>query len=195
MENEKKPTPDAAKNEQSKTKYSGTKTEQNLLTAFAGESQARNKYTYFASVARREGYEQIAAIFLETADNEKAHAKLWLRELGGICDGASNLGAAADGEKYEWTEMYAGFAKTADEEGFSALAARFRAVAEIERRHEERFRALLGNVEASTVFERSDAKEWKCRNCGHVVRATRAPIVCAVCEHPQSYFEISSENY
>ena len=195
MENEKYPTPDAAKNVEKATRYAGTKTEQNLLTAFAGESQARNKYTYFASVARREGYEQIAAIFLETADNEKEHAKLWLRELGGICGGAANLGAAADGEHYEWEEMYAGFAKTADEEGFSDLAARFRAVAAVEKTHEERFRALLSNVETETVFKKSGVRAWKCRNCGHIVISERAPKICPVCEHPQAYFEIAAENW
>ena len=195
MENENKATPDAAKNVEKTTRYAGTKTEKNLLTAFAGESQARNKYTYFASVARREGYEQIAAIFLETADNEKEHAKLWLRELGGICDGAANLGAAADGEHYEWEEMYAGFARTAEEEGFHDLAARFRAVAAVEKTHEERFRALLENVETATVFEKSGVRAWKCRNCGHIVLSERAPKICAVCQHPQAYFELAAENW
>ena len=195
MENEKKPMPDAAKNVERTTRYSGTVTEQNLLTAFAGESQARNKYTYFASVARREGYEQIAAIFLETADNEKEHAKLWLRELGGICGGAENLGAAADGEHYEWTEMYEGFARTAEEEGFSDLAVRFRAVAAIEKTHEERVRTLLENVETATVFQKSGVRSWKCRNCGHIVISDRAPKICAVCQHPQAYFEVTVENY
>ena len=174
-----------------KTKYSGTQTEKNLETAFAGESQARNKYTYFASVAKKEGYEQIAALFLQTAENEKEHAKLWLKELEGIGDTAQNLAAAADGENYEWTDMYEGFAKTAEEEGFKALAAKFRLVAAIEKRHEERYRALLKNVETSAVFE----KVWECRNCGHIVVGTKAPKLCPTCQHPQSYFEIHVENY
>ena len=177
------------------SKYSGTKTEKNLEAAFAGESQARNKYTYFASTARKEGYEQIAAIFQATADNEKEHAKMWFKELEGIGDTAHNLAAAADGENYEWTDMYEGFAKTAEEEGFTALAAKFRMVAAIEKRHEERYRALLRNVETAQVFEKSEVKVWECRNCGHIVVGTKAPAVCPVCAHPQSYFEITAENY
>ena len=173
----------------------GTKTEKNLLTSFAGESQARNRYTYFASVAKKEGYEQIAALFLQTAENEKEHAKLWLKELEGIGDTAQNLAAAADGENYEWTDMYEGFAKTAEEEGFKALAAKFRLVAAIEKRHEERYRALLKNVETSAVFEKSEVKVWECRNCGHIVVGTKAPKLCPTCQHPQSYFEIHVENY
>lgn len=177
------------------SKYTGTKTEQNLWTAFAGESQARNKYTYFASVAKKEGYEQIAAIFLQTADNEKEHAKLWFKELGELGDTPQNLAAAAEGENYEWTDMYAGFAETAQAEGFPQLAAKFRMVAAIEKRHEERYRALLHNVETAEVFARSEVKVWECRNCGHIVVGTKAPAVCPVCMHPQSYFEIRSENY
>ena len=176
-------------------KYEGTQTEKNLETAFAGESQARNKYTYFASVAKKEGYEQIAALFQKTADNEKEHAKLWFKELGGLGDTAANLEAAADGENYEWTDMYDGFAKTADEEGFSELAAKFRMVAEIEKHHEERYRALLKNVETKQVFEKSEVKVWECRNCGHIVVGTKAPGVCPVCLHPQSFFEVHAENY
>ena len=177
------------------TKYSGTQTEKNLEAAFAGESQARNKYTYFASKAKKEGFEQIAALFLETADNEKEHAKLWFKELNGIGDTAENLAAAAAGENYEWTDMYEGFARTADEEGFTELAAKFRAVAAIEKRHEERYRALLHNVETAEVFKRSEVKVWECRNCGHIVVGTEAPKVCPVCAHPQSYFEIHKENF
>lgn len=177
------------------SKYTGTKTEANLQAAFAGESQARNKYTYFASVARKEGYEQIAAIFQATADNEKEHAKLWFKELEGLGDTAANLEAAAAGENYEWTDMYEEFAKTAEEEGFTALAKRFRMVAAIEKRHEERYRALLKNIETAAVFEKSEVKVWECRNCGHIVVGTKAPEVCPVCAHPQSYFEISAENY
>ena len=177
------------------TKYSGTQTEKNLEAAFAGESQARNKYTFFASKAKKEGFEQIAALFLETAENEKEHAKLWFKELNGIGDTAQNLAAAADGENYEWTDMYEGFAKTAEEEGFHELAARFRGVAAIEKRHEERYRALLKNVETATVFERSEVKVWECRNCGHIVVGTKAPEICPVCAHPQAYFEIHKENY
>ena len=177
------------------SKYSGTKTEKNLEAAFAGESQARNKYTYFASTAKKEGFEQIAAIFQATADNEKEHAKMWFKELEGIGDTAHNLAAAADGENYEWTDMYDGFAKTAEEEGFTALAAKFRMVAAIEKRHEERYRALLRNVETAQVFEKSEVKVWECRNCGHIVVGTKAPAVCPVCAHPQSYFEINAENY
>ena len=177
------------------TKYSGTQTEKNLEAAFAGESQARNKYTYFASKAKKEGFEQIAALFLETADNEKEHAKLWFKELNGIGDTAENLAAAAAGENYEWTDMYEGFARTADEEGFPELAAKFRAVAAIEKRHEERYRALLHNVETAEVFKRSEVKVWECRNCGHIVVGTEAPKVCPVCALPQSYFEIHKENF
>lgn len=177
------------------TKYSGTQTEKNLEAAFAGESQARNKYTFFASKAKKEGFEQIAALFLETAENEEEHAKLWFKELNGIGDTAQNLAAAADGENYEWTDMYEGFAKTAEEEGFPELAARFRGVAAIEKRHEERYRALLKNVETATVFERSEVKVWECRNCGHIVVGTKALEICPVCAHPQAYFEIHKENY
>ena len=176
-------------------KYAGTQTEKNLEAAFAGESQARNKYTYFASKARKEGFEQIAAMFEKTADNEKEHAKLWFKELGGIGSTAENLAAAADGENYEWTDMYAGFAETAEKEGFPELAARFRGVAAIEKHHEERYRALLHNVEAQEVFARSEVKVWECRNCGHIVVGTKAPEVCPVCLHPRSYFEINCENY
>ena len=176
-------------------KYEGTQTEKNLETAFAGESQARNKYTYFASVAKKEGYEQIAALFEKTANNEKEHAKMWFKELGGIGDTAANLEAAAEGENYEWTDMYDGFAKTAEEEGFTELAAKFRMVAEIEKHHEERYRALLKNVETAQVFEKSEVKVWECRNCGHIVVGTKAPGVCPVCLHPQSFFEIHAENY
>ena len=177
------------------SKYTGTKTEANLQAAFAGESQARNKYTYFASVARKEGFEQIAAIFQATADNEKEHANLWFKELEGIGDTAANLEAAAAGENFEWTDMYEAFAKTAEEEGFTALAKRFRMVAAIEKRHEERYRALLHNIETAAVFEKSEVKVWECRNCGHIVVGTKAPEVCPVCAHPQSYFEISADNY
>ena len=177
------------------SKYTGTKTEANLQAAFAGESQARNKYTYFASVARKEGFEQIAAIFQATADNEKEHAKLWFKELEGIGDTAANLEAAAAGENFEWTDMYEAFAKTAEEEGFPALAKRFRMVAAIEKRHEERYRALLHNIETAAVFEKSEVKVWECRNCGHIVVGTKAPEVCPVCAHPQSYFEICADNY
>ena len=173
----------------------GTKTEQNLMTAFAGESQARNKYTYFASVAKKEGYEQIAAIFEQTANNEKEHAKLWFKALGGLGDTAANLLAAAEGENYEWTDMYDTFAKEAEEEGFKALAFQFRAVAAIERAHEERYRALLSNVEMQKVFEKSEETMWECRNCGHLVMGTKAPAACPVCAHPQSYFEVRKENY
>ena len=177
------------------TKYTGTQTEKNLQAAFAGESQARNKYTFFASVAKKQGYEQIAALFLKTADNEKEHAKLWFKELAGIGSTAENLAAAAEGENYEWTDMYAGFAKTAEAEGFPELAARFRMVGEVERHHEERYRALLHNVETAAVFARSEVKIWECRNCGHIVVGTAAPEVCPVCNHPQSYFELHAENY
>ena len=223
------------------TKYAGTQTEKNLMAAFAGESEARNKYTYFASKAKKEGYEQIAALFLKTADNEKEHAKLWFKELNGIGDTAENLLAAAEGENYEWTDMYDGFAKTADnekehaklwfkelngigdtaenllsaaegenyewtdmydgfaktadEEGFHELAQRFRLVAAIEKHHEERYRALLHNVEMAEVFAKSEVKVWECRNCGHIVVGEKAPEVCPACNHPQSYFEIHAENY
>ncbi len=173
----------------------GSKTEKNLMTAFAGESQARNKYTYFASVAKKEGYEQIASIFLSTADNEKEHAKMWFKALGGLSDTAANLAAAAEGENYEWTDMYDTFAKEAEEEGFYELAFKFRAVAAIERAHEERYRALLHNVEAQTVFEKGEMTMWECRNCGHLVMGVKAPEVCPVCNHPQSYFEVRKENY
>ena len=173
------------------TKYAGTQTEKNLQAAFAGESQARSKYTFFASVAKKQGYEQIAALFLKTADNEKEHAK----ELAGIGSTAENLAAAAEGENYEWTDMYAGFAKTAEAEGFPELAARFRMVGEVERHHEERYRALLHNVETAAVFAKSEVKIWECRNCGHIVVGTAAPEVCPVCNHPQSYFELHAENY
>ena len=173
----------------------GTKTEKNLLEAFAGESMARNKYTYFASNAKKDGYVQIASIFEETANNEKEHAKMWFKELSGIGNTSENLAAAADGENYEWTDMYEGFAKTAEEEGFTALAAKFRAVAAIEKAHEERYRALLKNVETAQVFEKSEVKVWECRNCGHIVVGTKAPEVCPVCAHPQSFFEIKEENY
>ena len=176
-------------------KYAGTETEKNLLAAFAGESQARNKYTYFASKAKKEGFEQIAAIFLHTADNEKEHAKMWFKELDGIGSTAENLGAAADGENHEWTDMYVGFAVTAEKEGFPELAEKFRAVAAIEKAHEERYRALLKNVEAQEVFKKSEVKVWECRNCGHIVVGTEAPDICPVCAHPQSYFEVRAENY
>ena len=173
----------------------GTKTEQNLKTAFSGESEARNKYTYFASVAKKAGYEQIAALFLKTADNEKEHAKLWFKALGGLGDTAQNLVSAAEGENYEWTDMYARFAKEADEEGFKELAEQFRQVAEIEKSHEERYRKLLHNVEANEVFEKAGIVMWECRNCGHLVMGTKAPQICPVCKHPQSFFEVREENY
>ena len=173
----------------------GTKTEANLKAAFAGESQARNKYTYFASVAKKEGYEQIAAIFQETADNEKEHAKMWFKALSGIGSTADNLKAAAEGENYEWTDMYATFAKEAEEEGFVELAAKFRMVGAIEKAHEERYLALLNNVEMKTVFEKAEETMWQCRNCGHLVVGKKAPEVCPVCAHPQSYFEVRKENY
>ena len=177
------------------TKYSGSQTEKNLEAAFAGKSQARNKYTYFASVAKKQGFEQIADLFLKTADNEKEHAKMWFKELNGIGDTAENLLAAAEGENYEWTDMYEDFAKTAEEEGFTELAHKFRLVAAIEKHHEERYRALLRNVETAEVFKRSEIKVWECRNCGHIVVGKEAPEVCPVCNHPQSYFEIHAENY
>jgi len=176
-------------------KYAGTKTEKNLWEAFAGESQARNKYTYFASTAKKEGFEQISALFLKTAENEKEHAKLWFKELGELGSTADNLLHAAEGENYEWTDMYERFAKDAEEEGFPALAAKFRGVAAIEKAHEERYRALLTNVETAQVFEKGSVKVWECRNCGHLVVGTKAPEVCPVCSHPQSYFEVREENY
>ena len=176
-------------------KYAGTKTEKNLLEAFAGESQARNKYTYFASKAKKEGFEQIAELFLKTAENEKEHAKLWFKELEGIGDTIANLNAAAEGENFEWTDMYDKFAKEAEEEGFQELAKKFRGVAAIERRHEERYRALLHNIEAQEVFKKSEVKVWECRNCGHVVVGTEAPEKCPVCDHPQSFFEVEAKNY
>ena len=178
-----------------KNPYAGTQTEKNLEAAFAGESQARNKYTYFASKAKKEGYEQIADLFLKTAENEKEHAKLWFKELCGIGSTAENLAAAADGENFEWTDMYEEFAKTAEKEGFPELAAKFRGVGAIEKRHEERYRALLRNVEAQEVFAKSSVKVWECRNCGHIVVGEKAPDVCPVCAHPQAYFEIHAENY
>ena len=177
------------------TKYAGTQTEKNLEAAFAGESQARNKYTYFASVAKKEGYEQISALFLKTADNEKEHAKMWFKELGGIGNTAENLLSAAEGENYEWTDMYAEFARVAEEEGFKELAVKFRLVAAIEKEHEERYRALLNNVETKQVFEKSEVKVWECRNCGHIVVGTKAPQLCPTCAHPQAYFEVNAKNY
>ena len=173
----------------------GTKTEKNLMEAFAGESQARNKYTYFASVAKKEGYEQIAALFEETAQNEKEHAKMWFKELGGIGNTAENLKAAAEGENYEWTDMYAGFAKTAKEEGVDRIAYLFEEVGKIEKEHEERYLKLLENVKDGKVFEAGEVKIWKCRNCGHIVVGTKAPEVCPVCAHPKAFFEIKAENY
>ena len=178
-----------------KNRYEGTRTEKNLEAAFAGESQARNKYTYFASVAKKEGYEQISSLFLKTAENEKEHAKMWFKELNGIGDTAENLCAAAAGENYEWTDMYDGFAKTAEEEGFHDLAAKVRLVAAIEKSHEERYRALLKNVKTAEVFAKSEVKVWECRNCGHIVVGKKAPEVCPTCNHPQSYFEVRAENY
>ena len=175
--------------------YAGTQTEKNLEAAFAGESQARNKYTYFASKAKKEGYEQIAALFLKTADNEKEHAKLWFKELNGIGTTAENLADAANGENYEWTDMYAEFAETAEKEGFHELAQKFRLVAAIEKHHEERYRALLSNVEMQEVFKKSEVKVWECRNCGHIIVGTEAPEVCPTCNHPQAYFELHAENY
>ncbi len=176
-------------------KYAGTQTEKNLEAAFAGESQARNKYTYFASVAKKEGYEQISALFLKTADNEKEHAKMWFKELQGIGTTAENLLSAAEGENYEWTDMYATFADEAEAEGFTEIAKRFRLVAEIEKSHEERYRALLNNVEMQAVFEKAEETMWECRNCGHLVMGKKAPEVCPVCKHPQAYFEVRKENY
>ena len=176
-------------------KYAGTQTEKNLREAFSGESQARNKYTYFASKAKKEGFEQISALFLKTADYEKEHAKMWFKELDVLGNTAENLASAADGENYEWTDMYDGFAKTAEEEGFPEPAVKFRMVAEIEKHHEERYRALLHNVEAQEVFKKSEVKVWECRNCGHIVVGEKAPEVCPVCAHPQAYFEVHAENY
>ena len=176
-------------------KYAGTKTEKNLWEAFAGESQARNKYTYFASVAKKNGYEQIAALFLKTADNEKEHAKLWFKALGELGDTAENLVHAAEGENYEWTDMYDRMAKEAEEEGFTELAAQFRNVAAVEKEHEERYRALLHNVEAKEVFEKAGVQVWECRNCGHIAVGTAAPEVCPTCFHPQAYFELQAKNY
>ena len=176
-------------------KYAGTQSEKNLMTAFAGESEARNKYTFFASVAKKQGFEQIAALFLKTADNEKEHAKLWFKELNGIGDTADNLKAAAAGENYEWTDMYDSFAKTAEEEGFPELAARFRLVGAIEKHHEERYRALLHNIEMAEVFAKSEVKVWECRNCGHIVVGTAAPEVCPTCQYGKSFFEIHCEDY
>ena len=176
-------------------RYRGTKTEKNLLEAFAGESMARNKYTYFASVAKKAGYEQIAALFLKTAENEKEHAKLWFKALGGIGTVEENLLAAAEGENAEWTDMYERMAREAEEEGFTELAAQFRGVGAIEKEHEERYRKLLANVQAKEVFEKSGVHVWECRNCGHIVVGVKAPDVCPVCNHPQSYFEVRAENY
>ncbi|MDO4973719.1 MAG: rubrerythrin family protein [Eubacteriales bacterium] len=176
-------------------KYAGTKTEKNLWEAFAGESQARNKYTYFASAAKKQGFEQIAALFLKTAENEKEHAKLWFKELGELGTTEENLLHAAEGENFEWTDMYERMAKEAEEEGFPELAAKFRGVAAIEKAHEERYRALLKNVETAQVFEKSEVKVWECRNCGHIVVGTKAPEVCPVCNHPQAYFEVHEANY
>ncbi len=178
-----------------KNPYAGTKTEKNLLDAFAGESMARNKYTYFASVAKKAGYEQIAALFLKTADNEKEHAKLWFKALGELGDTAENLLHAAEGESYEWTDMYDRMAREADEEGFHELAEQFRGVAAIEKAHEERYRKLLKNVEEKAVFEKAGITMWECRNCGHMVLSAKAPDVCPVCKHPQSFFEVRQENY
>lgn len=173
----------------------GSKTEKNLMTALAGEAEARTKYTFFASVAKKEGYEQIAEIFLKTAENEKEHAKLWFKALGYLGDTASNLLDAANGENYEWTDMYDRFAREAEEEGFTELAARFRGVAKIEKSHEERYRALLKNVEMQQVFEKAEMTIWECRNCGHLVMGKKAPEVCPVCNHPKSFFEVRKENY
>ena len=176
-------------------KYAGTKTEKNLWEAFAGESQARNKYTYFASAAKKQGFEQIAALFLKTAENEKEHAKLWFKELGELGKTAENLEHAAEGENFEWTDMYERMAREAEEEGFPELAAKFRGVAAIEKAHEERYRALLKNIETAQVFEKSEVKVWECRNCGHIVVGTKAPEICPVCNHPQAYFEVHEANY
>ncbi len=177
------------------SKYAGTKTEQNLREAFAGESQARNKYTYFASVAKKAGYEQIAEIFLKTAENEKEHAKMWFKALGELGDTPENLLHAAEGENAEWTDMYERMAKDAEEEGFPEMAAKFRAVGAIEKTHEERYRKLLNNIETMEVFKKAGVTIWECRNCGHIVVGVEAPKVCPVCAHPQSYFEVRAENY
>ncbi len=177
------------------SKYDGTQTQKNLEAAFAGESEARNKYTYFASVAKKEGYEQIAALFQKTADNEKEHAKMWFKEMEGISNTQENLKSAAEGENYEWTDMYAGFAETAEKEGFPELAAKFRLVAAVEKHHEQRYRALLHNIENAEVFAKSEVKVWECRNCGHIVVGTNAPEVCPTCAHPQAYFEVYADNY
>ena len=176
-------------------KYAGTQTEKNLWEAFAGESQARNKYTYFASKAKKDGFEQISELFLKTADNQKEHAKLWCKELEGIGTTPENLLSAAEGENFEWTDMYEGFAKTAQKEGFFELAEKFRGVAAIEKHHEERYRALLKNIKMQEVFKKSEVKVWECRNCGHIVVGTEAPVICPVCAHPQAYFEVNAENY
>lgn len=177
------------------SKYAGTQTEKNLMAAFAGESEARNKYTYFASKAKKEGFEQIAALFQKTADNEKEHAKMWFKELEGIGDTAANLAAAAEGENYEWTDMYATFAKEAKEEGFDHIAYLFEAVGAIEKEHEERYRKLIDNIEKGIVFERKPEVVWQCSNCGHIVKGENAPKVCPVCAHPEAYFQIKAENY
>ncbi|MDL2300190.1 flavin reductase [Clostridiaceae bacterium OttesenSCG-928-D20] len=182
-------------NDMNTNKYQGTQTEKNLLSAFSGESEARNKYSYFASVAKKEGYEQISALFLKTADNEKEHAKMWFKELGLLGDTSENLKSAAEGENYEWTDMYHGFAITADEEGFHELAEKFREVVKIERHHEERYLALLNNVETQQVFEKIDENTWECRNCGHILTGTSAPDICPVCVHPKAFFEINMQNY
>ena len=195
MPNSKQKRTNSTECEPKATKYNGTQTEKNLKAAFDGESQARNKYTFFASVAKKEGYEQIAALFMKTAENEKEHAKIWFKELNGIGNTAENLCRAAAGENYEWTDMYAGFAKTAEEEGFTDLAKKFRLVAAIEKYHEERYRALLKNVETTSVFEKCSVRVWECRNCGHLVVGEKAPEVCPTCNHPQSYFELQAENY
>lgn len=179
-----------------KNKYSGTKTEQNLIKAFEGEAAARTKYTYFASVAKKEGYEQISDIFLKTAENETEHGKIWFKELNGISDStAENLSIAADGENYEWNDMYQGFAQTAEEEGFPELAKKFRLIAAVEKHHEQRYRALLHNIETAEVFEKSEVKIWECRNCGNIIIGTKAPEKCPACDHPQSFFEVSADNY
>jgi rubrerythrin len=195
IENETNENEIKEKKEMKENKYAGTKTEQNLRAAFSGESEARNKYTYFASVAKKEGYEQISALFLKTAENEKEHAKMWFKELNGLGNTAENLESAADGENYEWTDMYENFAKDAEAEGFTELARKFRLVAAIEKHHEERYRALLKNVETAQVFEKSEVKVWECRNCGHIIVGTKAPEICPTCAHPKSYFELSEQNY
>lgn len=191
----KKPAEVFVKEEPAKNPYAGTKTEKNLWEAFSGESQARNKYTFFASVAKKQGFEQIADLFLKTAQNEKEHAELWFKALGEIGDTGENLLHAAEGENYEWTDMYVRMAKDAEEEGFTELAEQFRGVAAIEKAHEERYRALLHNVEMKEVFAKSQVQVWECRNCGHIVVGTQAPEICPVCKHSQSYFEIRKENY